>query len=244
MIPAQHALESADIVTSSDDYARRFSGDIGQWLLEIQAKTLKELLKGRTYRSALDVGGGHGQLVAPLNELGIKPAILASDSSCTRQIESALRNQQCSFITGNLTAIPCPKDSMDLVTCIRFISHCEDWRKLIAELCRVARHAVIIDYPPLISSNLLAPVTFRIKKRIEGNTRPYSIFLHREIEQEFARHGYRLSARQGQFLFPMAIHRLAKSRYFSDTIERASSVFGLRSQFGSPTLAIFETGAA
>lgn len=239
MIPAKHALECADIVTSSDDYARRFAGDIGRWLIETQSALVKDVLNTRSWTSAVDVGGGHGQLVAPLHSLGYETTVLGSADICAQRLQDDIHNRRCSFVTGSLTEIPLRDNSFDLATCIRFISHCDDWRALVRELCRLSRHGVLIDYPPLMSSNIVAPFTFRIKKLIEGNTRPFSIFTHREIVQEFAKHNFTLSTRRGQFYFPMAIHRLCKSPAFSQLIEASSDVLALRKNFGSPVIALF-----
>jgi SAM-dependent methyltransferase len=41
--------------------------------------------------------------------------------------------------------------SFDVVISLRVLMHAADWRRSIAELCRVADQLVIIDYPSLIS---------------------------------------------------------------------------------------------
>ena len=164
MIPAQHSFEPADIATSSADYAKRFAGELGQWLIDVQSSLFSSLISKLVTKTALDVGGGHGQLVIPLNNAGIEVTVLGSDLRCQEQLKKFIQNNQCTFKTGPLTQIPDPDKSYDLVTCIRFISHCEDWRELVAELCRVAKNGVVIDYPPLLSGNFLAPITFHIKK--------------------------------------------------------------------------------
>jgi 2-polyprenyl-3-methyl-5-hydroxy-6-metoxy-1,4-benzoquinol methylase len=239
MIPAQHSFEPADIATSSADYAKRFAGEIGEWLIEVQSSFFSSLLLDLSAHTALDVGGGHGQLVEPLSNAHIQVTVLGSDERCKEQLQKLIQNKQCLFKVGSLTQIPEADKSYDLTTCIRFISHCEDWRTLIAELCRVAKQGVIIDYPPLLSGNLLAPITFRIKKLIEGNTRPFSIFTHAEICSEFERHGFTLKKRQGLFFFPMGLHRLLKRRKLSSTLENLAQTVTLRSFLGSPTLALF-----
>ncbi len=243
MIPASHATECADIVTSSEDYARRFAGEVGAWMVETQSQIVEKMLSGRGWKDAIDVGGGHGQLVRPLRSALIQPTILGSADICGRRIERERSNGECAFSVGALTEIPFAENSFDLATCIRFISHCEDWKKLIRELCRVARHGVLIDYPPLLSSNIIAPITFRIKKLIEGNTRPFSIFTHAEIFSEFEHNGFRLAARHGQFFFPMAIHRLFKNRGFSQALEGTADALRLRREFGSPVIALFTKSA-
>lgn len=61
--------ETADIETSSDDYASRFAGATGAWMLDVQRDATIRLM-GDDTDSILDVGGGHGQLARPLCETG------------------------------------------------------------------------------------------------------------------------------------------------------------------------------
>ena len=60
--------ETADIETSNDDYATRFCGKVGAWMLGMQERGVLKLLAAAVPRGAavLDVGGGHGQLAEPL----------------------------------------------------------------------------------------------------------------------------------------------------------------------------------
>ena len=240
MIPAKHAAECADIATSSDEYARRFSGDTGKWLIQVQSNIVREMLNQISVSSALDVGGGHGQLASLYIDQGITPHILGSNQSCSKQIKHLLDDKKCIFNEGSLDNLPYPAKSFELVSCIRFISHCQNWKHLITELTRVADKYVLIDYPPLISSNIASPLAFHIKKMIEGNTRPFSIFTNHEIIGQFNINNFKLLHKQGQFLLPMALHRLMKNRQISDSIESSKMLEYLRRNFGSPILALFE----
>ena len=60
--------ETADIETSSDEYASRFSGEIGEWFLKVQEDATLGILAPFTQAKILDVGGGHGQLTGALIE--------------------------------------------------------------------------------------------------------------------------------------------------------------------------------
>ena len=42
-----------------------------------------------------------------------------------------------------------PTESFDLAVSLRVLMHTPDWKQCIAELCRVARHRVILDFPAL-----------------------------------------------------------------------------------------------
>src|SRR5262245_61067392 len=140
-------VETPDIETSSADYARRFSGSAGKYMLGVQTRTVEKALAGLQPGTVLDVGGGHGQLVDPLKALGWKVTVHGSDPACERNLRELHGKQGCEFLQGNLLALPLPDRSFDLVIAVRLISHVDAWPKLVAELCRVARRSVIIDYP-------------------------------------------------------------------------------------------------
>ena len=66
----------------------------------------------------------------------------------------------------------------------------EHQNRLVGELCRVAERMVILDYPDIRSFNMLYSLLFRLKKRVEGNTRSYILFNRRQIATAFAAHGF------------------------------------------------------
>ncbi len=164
--------ETADIETSSDGYARRFSGSVGAWMLEIQEEIVAGWLAGRPAATVLDVGGGHAQLAGPLARRGHPVTVLGSDSTCAHRLRDEIAAGRVAFTTGNVIELPFADKSFDVAVSIRLVPHCERWQVLIEELCRVARLAVIIDYPARRSVNALSGAMFGLKKSIEGNTRP------------------------------------------------------------------------
>ena len=77
-------VEDADIGTSSEDYARRFTGAVGRWFIETQTRiTLGFLDALPVGASVLDVGGGHAQITPPLLEAGYEVTVAGSDPSCS-----------------------------------------------------------------------------------------------------------------------------------------------------------------
>ncbi len=238
--------EYADIETSSVEYATRFSGAQGNWLLLIQSEHVQSCLhwKGLKGRGGLaaDVGGGHGQLVDCLKEEGYQVTVIGSTAECSNLIEDRVHQGDCKFLCADLLSIPVENRAYDVVTCIRLITHCSEWKKLVGELCRISKNSVIIDYPPIFSFNFFYPLLFRLKKLLEGNTRTYALFTHHEIEREFALHGFSLQRRDGQFFLPMVFYRILKKPALSAWIEDIFSVLGLSKIFGSPTIAHFVRG--
>ena len=63
--------ETADIETSSADYASRFAGAAGRFFLETQTGMVLSCLDPIPDKRVLDVGGGHCQLAAPLTAQGL-----------------------------------------------------------------------------------------------------------------------------------------------------------------------------
>ncbi len=226
----------ADVETASDDYAARFAGPTGSWMLEVQERIILERLRAWPVGTVLDVGGGHGQLAAPIARMGWAVTVLGSAPSCRRRIEGLIQEGRCTFVVANLLDIPFPAQSFDVAVCIRLLPHCECWPRLIEELCRVARRAVLVDYPTSQSLNALGPVFFRAKRRIEGNTRTWRSFRHDEIERAFRTQGYEVRFRTGQFFFPMALHRWWNLRSVSAALEGFAARMGLTARWGSPVI--------
>jgi ubiquinone/menaquinone biosynthesis C-methylase UbiE len=236
---ASSCVEDADVHASSAEYAKRFSGSVGNWMLQVQETALVSLISNDT-ESVLDVGGGHGQTAKPLYKIGKSVTVLGSSPSCASQLSQEIEAGLISFKSGNLVELPYDTRSFDSVISFRLMSHCTAWRTLIAEMCRVADKKVIFDYPVWLSANLLTPLLFRIKRRIEGNTRRYTIFTTRELCNEFLKHGFVRTAMQKQFLFPMGIHRALKSPSLSKALEGTAKILGLTALFGSPVIIRFE----
>ena len=231
-------LYDVDVHSSSDAYATRFGGEIGDWLLGVQSDALLSLLDDNC-RNILDVGGGHAQTVQPLLSVGRSLTVLGSSSICSHRLQSYLENGTVSFQVGNLIDLPYNPRSFDAVMSFRILSHAVAWKSVIAELCRVAEHAVIVDYPLWCSVNLLSPLAFHLKKKVEVNTRHFKIFTNSMIKGEFNKHGFKLAKLKRQFFFPMALHRAHKSVAIAEMLEKNARVTGLTYLFGSPVVAKF-----
>lgn len=229
--------EPADIETSSDDYARRFSGAAGAWMLERQSRIVLELLGDHRGASVLDVGGGHGQIAVPMMSAGHRVTVHGSDERCASRIKPHVEAGRMAFIASSMFALPFADRSFDFVTCIRLLPHSPEWARLIGELCRVAQHAVIVDYPAWRSINVISGAMFGLKKKVEGNTRPFRLFTHGEVSRAFASGDFSIDRKRGQYVFPMAVHRMMNNSAVSSAIEGLSCGIGLTRLLGSPVLA-------
>ena len=228
--------ETADVETSSDDYATRFSGAVGQWMLETQERIALSLLKDLPGASILDVGGGHGQLAIPLCHQGYRVTVLGSADSCRRRIQGVIDENLCQFVAGSVIDPPFAPGSFDAAICFRLLPHCAQWEALTAALCRMARRAVLVDYPTSQSVNAFAPMLFGAKKRIEKNTRAWRLFGNSEVRRAFRQNGFDRFVSRKQFFLPMALHRLLKQPALSRAAETACRFAGLTAALGSPVI--------
>lgn len=229
-------MESPDVETSSEDYARRFAGPVGEWFLKVQTRLVLGLLADYPGATVLDVGGGHGQLAAPLAAAGHDVTVLGSADVCAERLRPLLDAGRARFRSGELLQAPFGDSSFDVVLAFRLLPHVADWRALLAELARLARRAVIVDYPTRRSANALAPALFGVKRSVERNTRPFLVFRDAELEQGLRAAGLRLARRRPEFLFPMALHRALSLLPLSRGLEAAAGALGLTAAFGSPVV--------
>ncbi len=228
--------ETADIETSSDDYARRFSGEIGSWFLKVQEEAVLRMLASYPETSVLDVGGGHGQLAGPLVRGGYRVSVLGSSEACRNRIQELTDKRLCEYMLGNIIELPYQDKTFDIVISFRLLPHVTKWEKLIKELTRVARRAVIIDYPSKRSINFFSPSLFRFKKSLEKNTRPFTLFSESELLGIFKLCNFICAERYPEFFLPMVLHRVLKSPGFSSSTEKLCRFCGLTNLFGSPVV--------
>jgi ubiquinone/menaquinone biosynthesis C-methylase UbiE len=232
--------ETADIETSSDQYAKRFSGVAGEWMLEVQEKTTLSLIADLKPGSALDVGGGHGQITMPLCREGFKVDVIGSDESCSKRIRKVIEEGNCTFQVGDVIKLPFDDNSFPLVVAFRLLTHCTQWQKLISELCRVSSQTVVVDYPTSQSMNAIAPALFKAKKKLEKDTRTWRLFRHREVTDAFADCDFKRKVSRAQFFWPMVLHRAIKSRTLSVFLEAGPRILGLTGLAGSPVITRFD----
>jgi 2-polyprenyl-3-methyl-5-hydroxy-6-metoxy-1,4-benzoquinol methylase len=228
--------ETADIETSSEDYARRFSGSVGHWFLKVQEEATLRMLAPHSGATVLDVGGGHGQIADALVRNGYRLTVFGSADVCRMRIQHLLEENRCSFDSGNILQLPYTNSSFDIVVSYRLLPHVSRWPQFLSELARVARLGVLIDYPAIRSINFIAPQLFRIKKRFEGNTRTFNSFSESQLLDHFESNGFKRVDRYAQFFLPMVLHRMLKSGTISSGLERAFRLTGATPLFGSPVI--------
>ncbi|MBN8550566.1 MAG: class I SAM-dependent methyltransferase [Deltaproteobacteria bacterium] len=235
-----HNTTTPDIETASDGYRSRFSGPVGAYFLEVQRRCIAACLTPVGSRSLkiLEVGGGHGQITEFLLQAGHEVWVQGSDAACFGRLEalSAAYPGRLHFVTSSLWRIPFEDRTFDIVIALRLMAHVERWRELLAEMARLAKVSVIVDFPAQSALNRLTPLLFRFKRQIEGNTRPYFSYSTATLAAEFKALGLGQLHIEKQFSLPMGVHRGIASSSFSSTVEEAARSLGLTALLGSPVV--------
>jgi SAM-dependent methyltransferase len=236
---AQLPPETPDLDSSYRSYASRFAGKVGRWFLRVQEEAALSMLAPYQDSHILDVGGGHGQLTPALLRLTRHVTILGSGESDHSQVQVYVDSGQVDFQVGNLLDLPFPDNHFDVVISFRLLPHLNNWETFLSELGRVARHAVLVDYPEVRSINYIAPQLFKFKKRLEINTRPYTCFHEDQLAAVLEPMGYRRKERFAQYFLPMVLHRKLDSVNTSIRLESGFRRLGLTGKFGSPVISLF-----
>jgi SAM-dependent methyltransferase len=229
-------LETADIETATAEYAARFSGAAGEYFLAEQAEITLRLLGDLPGARVLDVGGGHAQLAEPLVKNGYKVTVTGSADSCRTRLDQRLAPGAFTYQTCDSLALPYADRSFDVVMAFRLLPHVSRWREIIAELSRVADKCVIFDYPDRRSTNILYELLFNMKKKLEGNTRPFTLFSRAEIAAAVVENGFGPPLFRPEFLLPMVLHRKLGNKNLSMALERCFQLAGMTRLFGSPII--------
>jgi SAM-dependent methyltransferase len=228
--------EDADVETSTDAYARRFEGAVGRFFLETQAGAVLDLLTAFPRARILDVGGGHAQLTGPLVEAGHDVTVLGSDPACEARVRPWTGAGRARFVAADLLEPGMEPRSFDVVLSLRLLPHVRRVDAIVATLARLARRAVVVDYPTRRSVNALSGLLFGLKHGVEGDTRPFRVFSDAEVAAAFAAHGLSPTGRRPQFLAPMALYRALGSASLARGLEGAARALGLTALVGSPVV--------
>jgi ubiquinone/menaquinone biosynthesis C-methylase UbiE len=141
------------------------------------------------------------------------------------------------FRVADLQRLPYADRAFDAVVCYRLLAHSVDWQGLIRELCRVAAHRVVVDYPSRRSMNAVSEGLFEMKRSIEGSmTRPYAMYRPQQMADAFARAGFVVSSSAPQFFIPMVMHRMGRSARLGRALEWLPRTVGLTRLLGSPVI--------
>lgn len=228
--------------------ALRFGGPIGSLVAEGQERVLVDFLGDVRNASVLDVGTGTGRAAIVLAARGAH--VTGIDASAEMLAVARARARSAGvgveFATGDAHQLQFPDKSFDAAVSLRVLMHTPDWQQCVAELCRVTRRAIVVDYPSRRSVAWLQSTWRRARQRAGAAVEAYRVFSPAEVQHAFRSHGFRVTRVDRQFVLPIALHKAIGSRRVTTLTERALRSVGLLFLFGSPVtvLAVREDGRA
>jgi ubiquinone/menaquinone biosynthesis C-methylase UbiE len=157
---------------------------------------------------------------------------------------AADRGAAVTFLEGDAHALAFPDRSFDVVVCLRVLMHTPDWRRALAELCRVARSRVVFDYPALASAAALQAVARRLAAAAGSDVEAYRVLSDRAVRTTLRRSGFRMADSRRQFVLPIALHKGIDSLAVTSNVEGALARVGLRWLLGSPVTVLAERCAS
>jgi 2-polyprenyl-3-methyl-5-hydroxy-6-metoxy-1,4-benzoquinol methylase len=236
----------ADPSTARSFDARRFGGPIGELVAAQQAQVLLSFLEPRAGQTILDVGTGTGRGAFLLAGAG---ATVTGVDASKEMLAVALaragahtgeQRLNIDFREGDAHALDFPDRSFDVAVSLRVLMHTPRWRTCVAELCRVARRHVLLDFPSARSTALLQSVSRKLLDAAGGTTEPYRVFFDRQIVGALEANGFRVRAVDRQFVLPIALHKAIGSPSLTRVSERLLARIGAQRAFGSPVTILAE----
>jgi ubiquinone/menaquinone biosynthesis C-methylase UbiE len=226
----------ADPAMAASFDAKRFGGPIGRMLLEDQERVLTRSLGNVAGLRILDVATGTGRAALALAERGA--SVTGVDAS-TQMLEvarsrAAEAGLAIEFAEVDAHHLLFPDRAFDAVVCLRLLMHVPDWKTVLAELCRVTRSRLVVDFPAVASTALVQAVWRRAAQGAGSRVEAYRVFSHRSIRRELQRHGFQITSADRQFVLPIALHKSLGSVRFTRGVEAVLARMGLLRLAGSP----------
>ena len=224
----------------------RFSGPVGRLVAESQERVIVDFLEPIAGRQVLDVGTGTGRGAIVLASRG---AIVTGVDASAQMLAVARRRAaaaglQVNFVEGDAHGLAYDDRSYDVVVCLRVLMHTPDWRQSLGELCRVARHRVLFDYPALVSAAAVQSAARHLANLAGGRTEAYRVFADRAVRATLRANGFEIQRSDRQFVMPIALHKRVGSAGMTRTVERAFRKTGLNWLLGSPVTVLAERCAS
>lgn len=232
----------ADAQVAEGFHELRFGGPIGRYLLETQERLLVEALAPERGTRVLDVGAGTGRAAIGLATLGA--SVVGVDASIDMLRVAARRTaeagKEIDYGVADAHQLPIADRSVDAAISLRVLMHTINWPVCVAELCRVARWRVVVDFPAVGSFAALESGARRVVHAMGGKTEAYRVMSERAVTAEFARHGFRIVMIRRQFVLPIAAHKKVGRLALTRAVESGLASVGLLRLLGSPVTMVAE----
>src|SRR5688572_22533106 len=224
----------------------RFSGPIGQMLAVEQERVVASFRAPLERRRLLDVGTGTGRAAIALARRG---AVVTGVDASAEMLAVARRRAEAAQAAvtleqGDIHRLRFHDRAFDAVVCLRVLMHTPEWRRSVAELCRVAATRVVFDYPALLSGAALQAASRRLASMAGMRVEAYRVFSDRTIGDALDAQGFRLAGVHRQFVLPIALHKRLNSASRTEHLESALEKLGLRDLLGSPVTVVAERCAS
>jgi ubiquinone/menaquinone biosynthesis C-methylase UbiE len=220
----------------------RFGGPIGRLLLESQESVLLEALAPVKGRRVIDVGTGTGRAAIGLAQAGA--SVVGVDASAEMLQVAAARataaGVSVQFERGDAHALPAGDRTFDAAVSLRVLMHTVDWKTCVAELCRVSRWRVVVDFPALASFAALESGTRHVARALGRRVEAYRVMAERDVEDAFASCGLKVVMIRRQFVLPIALHKAVGNAAVTEAVEGGLRRVGLLRLLGSPVTMVAE----
>lgn len=213
----------------------RFGGAFGRYLRDHEIAVFLSMVEG-AHGWVLDVGAGTGKLSLPLMRhsrqvisLDVSPEMLRFARESADQEGLDLTPVVCDvhdLCFGN--------ETFECVVASRLLMHLADWRKAIAELCRVTRGAIVVDFTPWRSLAGVTSLFMQCWSFFRADIDLPKVFLIRRVTRELRRQSFRLVMLKRSFFLPMTFHRWLDRPMLSVKMEGLCRRLGLVQCFGAP----------
>ena len=222
--------------------ALRFGGPIGRMLAETQERVIAGFLEPAGNATILDVGTGTGRAAIALARRGARVTAVDASGEMLAVAERRAREAgvAVSFRRGDAHELDFADRTFEAVVCLRVLMHTPDWRRSLAELCRVANRRIVFDYPAAWSLAALQAVARRVAQAFGANVEAYRVLSDRAVQSAIERAGFRIVDSHRQFVLPIAVHKRLGSAKATTAIEGALARVGLCRLLGSPVTVVAE----
>lgn len=226
----------ADPAMASSFDAKRFGGPIGQMLLEDQERVLMQCLGDVADLHILDLATGTGRAALALARHGARVTGLdaSAEMLAVARARTADAGVAIEFTEGDAHRLAFPDRAFDAVVCFRLLMHVPEWKTALAEMCRVARQRLVLDYPAVGSAAAVQAVWRRAAQKLGSPVEAYRVFGHQTLARELGRHGFRITSTHRQFVLPIAFHKSVGSARFTRGLEGGPARAGMLRLVGSP----------
>jgi len=224
----------ADPETAQSFDQLRFGSAIGEFIKQTQEMLVFSQLPDVAGWKVIDIGAGTGRLTIPFLEKGAQVTACDASEEMLKVLQAKIKHSGLQTKVVDAHDLPFPDHNFDCAISFRVLLHVIDWKKALAEFCRVSKNWVIIDLPPRRGFLRFAPLFHLLKKPFTKKLQAYKVLPLREVEEQLRQQHFEIVSRDDGFFLPIFAHRIVRSTRFTRVSEKLFRHLGLTRLFGSP----------